>query len=123
MNVRKRRVIPTFSGRTTFICFGGVPDGADLLVGETQYALHFPASFFRKLIADLAGSKLEIGNFKQNPAAPGTLNDYIQRTLRIAQTPGTYVAALLIEDGYAERIGNKLRISSLPSCRSMPVMG
>jgi excisionase family DNA binding protein len=105
----------TRSGRARFKVAGSVAAGAEIWPGKMQYPIRLPRAFMDSLLNKFGGQEIPVGG-KFDDTGSGSLGEFIQQELNIKMNPAVYLAALLIEEGYAEtsRRGH-IRIHSSPS--------
>ena len=94
------RLVATRTGRAHFRVAGSVATGVDLWPGKMRYPIKLPAEFMRALLAHFAGQEVPVGGKFDDPT-PGSLGEFTQRQLGIKMNPAVYLAALLIDEGYA----------------------
>ena len=94
------RLIPTRTGRGTFKVSGSIAAGADIWPGKMRYPIRFPKPFMGTLLSHFSGKEVAVGGSFDRPL-PGSLGEFIQQKLGTKMNPAVYVAALLIEEGYA----------------------
>ena len=95
------RLIPTRTGRATFRVSGSIATGADIWPGKMRYPIKFPKSFMDALLARFSEQEVAVGGSFGDPP-PGSLGEFIQQKLKTKMNPAVYLAALLIEEGYAD---------------------
>jgi len=66
-----------------------------------RYPIKFPKAFMDELLAHVQG-EVPVGGKFDDPVR-GSLGEFIQQKLGIKMNPAVHLAALLIEEGYAER--------------------
>ena len=91
----------TRTGRARFRVSGSVADGADIWPGRMQYPIKFPKPFMDAMLSHFRDQEVPVGG-KFDDAVRGSLGEFIQQKLKTKMNPAVYVAALLIEEGYAE---------------------
>jgi hypothetical protein len=65
-----------------------------------RYPIKFPKSFMDVLLAHFSEGEVAVGgSFDQ---VRGSLGEFIQQKLKTTMNPAVYVAALLIDEGYAD---------------------
>lgn len=95
------RLVLMRSGRTTFRVSGSIAAGAEIWPGKMRYPIRFPKSFMDALLAHFPEGEVAVGGSFDGPVA-GSLGEFIQKKLKTKMNPAVYLAALLIEEGYAE---------------------
>ena len=91
---------------------GSVKMGAEIWPGQMKYPVKFPADFMHSLLKQFAGKVVDVGGSFDGPT-PGSLGEFIKRKLNLTLQPAVYVAALLIDEGFAELAGRgKIRFVS-----------
>jgi excisionase family DNA binding protein len=83
---------------------GSVEAGAEIWPGEMKYPVKFPAEFNRAMLKQFAGKTVDVGGAFDGPT-PGSLGAFIKDKLKLTLHPAVYMAALLIDEGYAEAAG------------------
>jgi excisionase family DNA binding protein len=91
----------TRTGRAKFRISGSVADGADIWPGRMQYPIKFPKQFMEAVLSHFRATEVAVGGKFDDPGR-GSLGEFIQQKLKIKMNPAVYLAALLIEEGYAE---------------------
>jgi hypothetical protein len=84
-----------------------------------QSPITLPKSFMDAMLSSFAGQRVAVGGSFDSPTR-GSLGEFIQKHLQIKMNPAVYVAALLIEEGYAvpaERGYLQVRPTPPRSCR------
>lgn len=66
-----------------------------------RYPICFPNEFVKRMLEHFSNREVPVGSRFDDPGE-GSLGDYIQRELPTKMNPAVYLAALLIEEGYAE---------------------
>lgn len=94
------RWVSTRTGRSKFRVAGSVADGAEIWPGKMRYPIKMPIAFMRALLSRFAGQEAPVGGKFDDPS-PGSLGEFIQEKLQIKMNPAVYLAALLIDEGYA----------------------
>jgi excisionase family DNA binding protein len=96
----KSRLVPTRTGKQ-FRVSGSIAEGADIWPGKMPYPIRFPKAFFDALLARFQEGEVAVGGTFSGPLL-GSLGEFIQEKLPTKMNPAVYVAALLIEEGYAD---------------------
>jgi excisionase family DNA binding protein len=91
----------TRTGRAKFRVSGSVNDGAEIWPGRMRYPIKFPKSFMEAMLAHFGEGEIAVGGSFDRPL-PGSLGEFVQQRLKIKMNPAVYLAALLIDEGYAE---------------------
>jgi len=91
----------TRTGRAKFRVFGSIANGADIWPGQMRYAIKFPKHFMDAMLQHFRSGEIPVGG-KFDDAGRGSLGEFIQQQLKIKMNPAVYLAALLIDEGYAE---------------------
>jgi excisionase family DNA binding protein len=94
------RDLHTRTGRGHVKVAGGVADGASILMGDMRYPLRFPAEFFQDLLRHFGGQEVRTGTIFTGEK--GSLGDWIQKKANTRMNPTYAIAALLVDEGYAE---------------------
>jgi hypothetical protein len=69
-----------------------------------RYPIKLPKSFMDALLTHFSEGEVAVGGGFDGPAH-GSLGEFIQQKLHTKMNPAVYVAALLIEEGYADAHG------------------
>jgi excisionase family DNA binding protein len=91
----------TRTGRARFRVSGSVADGADIWPGKMPYPIKFPKEFMDAMLAHFRDQEIAVGGKFDDPGSR-SLGEFIQQRLKIKMNPAVYVAALLIDEGYAD---------------------
>lgn len=93
----------TRTGRARFRVSGSISsvDGVRIWPGKMRYPIYFPNQFLDRMLEHFSNREVPVGGKFDDPGE-GSLGDYIQRELPTRMNPAVYLAALLIEEGYAE---------------------
>lgn len=95
-----QRWIQTRTRRAKFRASGSVSTGAQIWPGRMQYPIKFPKEFMDAMLVRFRDKEIPVGGKFDDPGR-GSLGEFIQQKLKIKMNPAVYVAALLIEEGYA----------------------
>jgi excisionase family DNA binding protein len=95
------RWCPTRTGRARFRVSGSVGTGAEIWPGQMRYPIKFPKSFMDALLSHFADREIAVGGSFDRPLR-GSLGEFIQQKLKTRMNPAVYLAAVLIEEGYAD---------------------
>jgi len=95
------RSMRTRTGRATFRMRGGVATGADIWPGKMRYPIKLPKWFMDDLLANFSEREVAVGGSFDEPLR-GSVGEFIQEKLKTKMNPAVYLAALLIEEGYAD---------------------
>jgi excisionase family DNA binding protein len=93
----------TRTGRAKFRVAGSIANGADIWPGRMQYPIKFPKQFMDQMLAHFDGDETAVGGKFDDPGR-GSLGEFIQKKLQTKMNPAVYLAALLIDEGYAEPV-------------------
>jgi len=94
------RLVYTRTGKP-FRVSGSIAGGADIWPGKMRYPIRFPKQFMEALLAQFPEGEVAVGGSFDDPGS-GSLGEFIQEKLPTKMNPAVYVAALLIEGGYAD---------------------
>jgi len=94
------RLAYTRTGRP-FRVSGSMATGAEIWPGKMRYPIRFPKSFTDALLAHFQEGEVAVGGSFSGPVR-GSLGEFIQKELPTKMNPAVYVAALLIEEGFAD---------------------
>jgi excisionase family DNA binding protein len=94
------RLVFTRRGKQ-FRVSGSIAEGAEIWPGKMRYPIRFPKSFMDALLARFPEGEVAVGSSFSDPA-PGSLGEFIQQKLPTKMNPAYCIAALLIEEGYAD---------------------
>jgi excisionase family DNA binding protein len=86
---------------TPFRVSGSVASGAEIWVGKMRYPIKLPKSFMDTLLVHFPEAEVPVGGSFDGPT-PSSLGEFVQQELKTKMNPAVYVAALLIDEGYAE---------------------
>jgi hypothetical protein len=86
---------------TKFRVLGSIINGAEIWPGKMRYPIKFPKSFMKALLSHFTPGDVAVGGSFDGPS-PGSLGEFIQQKLNTKMNPAVYVAALLIDEGYAD---------------------
>ena len=108
------RWVFTRTRRARFRVLGSISsaDGVRIWPGKMRYPIHFPSRFLERMLEHFSNREVPVGGQFDEPGK-GSLGEYIQRELPTRMNPAVYLAALLIEEGYAEG-GERGRICFRP---------
>ena len=95
------RWVDTRTRRAKFRVSGSVAAGAEIWPGKMRYPIKFPKAFMDALLAHFRGGDVPVGGSFDGPVT-GSLGEFIQQKLGTKMNPAVYIAALLIDEGYAE---------------------
>ena len=95
------RLVATRTGRATFRVSGSIAAGAEIWPGKMRYPIKFPKSFMGALLAHFSEGEVAVGGSFDGPVR-GSVGEFIQQKLKTKMNPAVYVAALLIDEGYAD---------------------
>jgi hypothetical protein len=95
------RLVATRSGRAKFRVAGSISAGLDIWPGKMRYPIKFPKPFMADLLTQFSGRTIPVGGSFDGPP-PGSLGEFIQQGLGTKMNPAVYLAAILIEEGYAD---------------------
>ncbi len=94
------RLVYTRRGKP-FRVSGSIAEGAKVWPGKMRYPITFPKSFMDRLLVRFTGNEVAVGGTFSGPD-PDSLGEFIQEELPTKMNPAVYIAALLIEEGYAD---------------------
>jgi len=98
------RKCKTFAGLGEFRVSGSIATGAEIWPGQMRYPIRFPKDFFDSLLRRFRAQEVNVGLQFDRPGKD-SLGEWIKKNLPTKMNPATYVAGLLIDEGYAERAG------------------
>jgi excisionase family DNA binding protein len=87
--------------RGNFRVIGSIAEGAAIWPGRMKYPITFPKQFMDDLLAHFQEEEVAVGGKFDDPGE-GSLGEFIQRKLGTKMNPAVYLAALLIDEGYAD---------------------
>lgn len=90
----------TRTGRAKFRVSGSIASGAEIWPGQMQYPIKFPKHFMDAMLERFRDAEVPVGGKFDDPGR-GSLGEFIQQNLQTKMDPAVYVAALLIDEGYA----------------------
>ena len=91
----------TRTGRAGFRVTGSIATGANIWPGKMLYPVKFPKPFMDAVLKRFKTGEFPVGGTFDNPVK-GSLGEFIQQQLHLKLNPAVYLAALLINEGYAE---------------------
>jgi excisionase family DNA binding protein len=94
------RLVCTRTGKP-FRVSGSVSEGVEIWPGKMRYPIRFSKAFMEALLARFSETEVAVGSSFDDPGR-GSLGEFIQRSLPTKMNPAVYVAALLLEEGYAD---------------------
>jgi excisionase family DNA binding protein len=94
------RLVYTRRGKP-FRVSGSIAGGVEIWPGKMRYPIRFPKPFMEALLAQFPEGEVAVGGSFDDPGS-SSLGEFIQRNLPTKMNPAVYVAALLIEEGYAD---------------------
>jgi hypothetical protein len=68
-----------------------------------QYPIKFPKHFMDAMLERFRDAEVPVGGKFDDPGR-GSLGEFIQQNLQTKMNPAVYVAALLIDEGYADPV-------------------
>lgn len=93
----------TRTRRAKFRVSGSIAAGAEIWPGKMSYPIKFPKQFMEAMLVHFREREIPVGGQFDHPGQ-GSLGEFIQNELKIKMNPAVYVAALLIEEGYADPV-------------------
>jgi len=93
----------TRTGRSRFRVLGSIATGADIWPGKMQYPIKFSKRFMDEMLTHFSNREVRVGGKFDGPEAR-SLGEFIQQHLKTKMNPAVYLAALLIEEGYADPV-------------------
>jgi excisionase family DNA binding protein len=93
----------TRTGRAKFRVSGSIASGAEIWPGQMQYPIKFPKHFMDAMLERFRDAEVPVGGKFDDPGH-GSLGEFIQQNLQTKMNPAVYVAALLIDEGYADPV-------------------
>jgi excisionase family DNA binding protein len=93
----------TRTGRARFRVSGSIASGADIWPGKMQYPIKFPKHFMDAMLERFRDAEVPVGGKFDDPGR-GSLGQFIQQELQTKMNPAVYLAALLIDEGYADPV-------------------
>jgi excisionase family DNA binding protein len=94
------RLVYTRKGKP-FRVSGSIAGGAEIWPGKMRYPIRFRKPFMDALLARFPEGEVAVGGSFDDPSN-GSLGEFIQQNLPTKMNPAVYVAALLIDEGYAD---------------------
>ena len=93
----------TWGGSSTFKYSGSVEAGVKITYGK-GWTVRVTAEQFSELRTHFLRRKVPVGTSRTNPSS-GSLGEWLQTNVTRTAI-ASYVAPILVEEGYAERVGN-----------------
>jgi len=99
----------TWGGNSQFDYSGSVGAGTDIHYGtKSKYRIKISGSQYAELLAHFGGQEVLVGTHRVDPPS-GSLGEWLKKN--VTQTASaSYVAPILIQEGYAVRASNSTRI-------------
>lgn len=94
--------LPTWGGRSEFAYTGSVAQGTEILYGRRGRLL-VTYEQYEELLRRFRGRTVVVGTQRRNPPA-GSLGEWLRRRVT-RSSAASYVAQILVHEGYAERGG------------------
>lgn len=94
----------TWGGRSEFEYIGSIVTGTNIVYGESR-RLHVSAAQYQALRAHFLNSTVSVGT-SRTTASPESLGAWLQ-SVGIQTAAASYVAPILVEERYAERVGKR----------------
>jgi hypothetical protein len=103
----------TWSGNSQFDCSGSVATGTDIRYGtNSKYRIKISGSQYAELLAHFGGQEVLVGTRRVDPPS-GSLGEWLKKN--VTQTASaSYVAPILIQEGYAVRASDSRKIKFVP---------
>lgn len=101
------KTLPTWAGRSRFMYSGSVAAGVHLTFGDGWKA-HISALAFQHLLTYFGGRTVDAGTSRTQPPR-GSLGEWLVTNVDRRAT-ASYVAAILVHEGYATKSGSKITI-------------
>lgn len=102
--IKMRKKLSTWGGRSSFAYEGSVEKGTTLYYGKNNvYAISISPATYKSLLAHFKGRTVAIGTPRTDPPEDSVgawLMEYVTKT-----AIASYVGAILIREGYAEKVG------------------
>lgn len=97
--------LPTWADRSSFEYIGSVAKGTRITYGR-GFTVTVTPSQYRDLLDHFGGSVVKIGTSRTDPP-PGSVGEWLQANVTRAAI-ASYVGAILVHEGYAEKAGGPL---------------
>ncbi len=98
------KTLATWAGRSYFKYSGSILTGTVIRFGEGfQYATNVSVEHYKNLIDHFSGGRILVGTSRVNPP-PGSLGAWLQTNVTRTAI-ASYIAPILIEEKYAQRVG------------------
>jgi hypothetical protein len=103
----------TWSGDSQFDYSGSVATGTDIHYGtNTKYRIKISESKYAELLTHFGGQEVLVGTNRVKPPS-GSLGEWLKKN--VTQTASaSYVAPILVQEGYAVRASDSRRIRFVP---------
>ena len=93
----------TWAGRSKFKYDGSVDTGTRIFFGKNSYSVSVSKNQYDRLRQRFLNQTVDIGTSRDNPPQ-GSLGTWLQKNVTKTAI-ASYVGPILIEEGYAEKIG------------------
>lgn len=100
--------LPTWTGKSQFKYEGSVGEGTHIWFGKNKHPVTVPASKYTKLLDRFKGQEVPVGTSRDKPQ-PGSLGEWLQKNV-MSTAIASYVAPILVEEGYALRVTDQANI-------------
>lgn len=106
-----RQRLLTWGRESTFEYTGSVEQGTAIYYGEKGKII-LPSDLYKELLQHFDGQKVLLGNSAKEDAPAGSLGEWLfgRRQTRIV----SYVAPILVANGYAVSSGDHIKITKVP---------
>lgn len=105
------QTLKTWAGRSEFSYEGSVSQGTTIIYGKrNRTSVNITASQYNALLNHFQGRTVDIGTIRNNPPR-GSVGEWLQANVTKPAT-ASYVGAVLIHEGYAVKLGSKIKFNS-----------
>jgi hypothetical protein len=103
----------TWGGNSQFDYSGSIATGTDIHYGKNnKYRIKISGSQYAELLAHFSGQEVLVGTDRVDPPA-GSLGEWLKKNVTKTAS-ASYVAPLLIQEGYAVRASDSTKIKFAP---------
>jgi hypothetical protein len=105
------KTLKTYSGRSSFKYEGNLDKGTKFRYGTKNLEVFVPSQDYSKLLTHFNGMRVPCGTSIHTPKI-GSLEEWLQENFS-RKAHATYVGAILVEEGFAEKDGSWIKFHFL----------